>query len=224
MRLLLINPNSSDHITRRLAASARGALASGDVLTALTAATGPAAVRTPEQLQVAEASALAMAAEHAPMHDAIILGISLDGAVRRLRRSHPRIPVIGMTEAALLTACLRTEQVGLLTLGATLLPAYRQRVEEVGMASRMAGYEAVEAESAFSDGDDLHALPLLDLLSAACDRLRERGAESIVLAGAVICGYARALELRCEVPVFDGIECAVRQAMTLTALSGPAMS
>ena len=40
MRFLLINPNTSTHITQRLAASAQGALAPEDELTAVTAATG----------------------------------------------------------------------------------------------------------------------------------------------------------------------------------------
>lgn len=124
MRLLLINPNTSVHITRRLAASARLALLPEDELTVLTAPDGPPAVRTPEQLQEADRNAVAMAAAHEGSHDAIVLAISLDAAVRELRRRLPHLPVIGMTEAAVLTACLRAERVGLLTLGAGLLPMF----------------------------------------------------------------------------------------------------
>jgi len=211
VRLLLINPNTSDHITARLAASARAALDEHDVLTAVNAATGPAAVRTAAHLRVAENNALALAAEHAGSHDAIVLAISLDGAAPRLRRKLPGTPVIGMTEGALFTACLQAERVGLLTLGEALLPLYRRRIEEIGMASRMAGYEAAESESAFGDSE-IQELPLLDLLAAPCRRLRDAGAESIVLAGAVLCGYARPLESLCAIPVLDGVECAVRQA------------
>ena len=145
MRLLLINPNTSTHITQRLAASAQGALEAGDELAAVTAASGPAAVRTAEQLQQADANAMALAVAHAPGRDAIVLAISLDGAARDLRRRLPHLPVVGVTEAALLTACLRVERVGLLTLGASLLPLFRRRTEEVGVASRMAACEAVEA-------------------------------------------------------------------------------
>ncbi len=82
MRLLLINPNTSTHMTRRLAASARGALAPGDELTALTATRGPAAIRTAKQLQEADQNALAMAAAHARSHDAVVLGIPSTGWLR----------------------------------------------------------------------------------------------------------------------------------------------
>lgn len=212
MRLLLINPNSSAHITARLEASARSAMTAGDVLTAVTASDGPRAVRDADGLQQASASALALAAAHAPGHDAIVLGISLDGAAVALRERHPALPVIGMTEAALLTAALRAERLGLLTLGEALLPLYRQRVAQIGLAARLVACEAPEAGDAFAAGGPLVAPAVLEPLAVACNRLRQAGAEAIVLAGAVLCGYAAVLQARSSVPVFDGVACAVRQA------------
>lgn len=212
MRLLLINPNSSVHITERLAASARAAMLPGETLTALTAADGPLVVRDAEGLQQAEASALALAAAHAADHDAIVLGISLDGAAVPLRARHPALPVVGMTEAALLTAALRAERLGLLTLGEALLPLYRQRVAQVGLASRVAACEAPEVAAAFEPGAALVETAVLDALARAGERLRDAGAQAVVLAGAVLCGYADALQARCGLPVFDGVACAVGQA------------
>ncbi len=209
MRLLLINPNSSVHITERLAASARSALLPGESLTCLTAPTGPRAVRNADELAVAEASALALAAAQADTHDAIVLAISLDGAVPLLRQRHPALPVVGMTEAALLMACLRVERIGVLTLGSSLLDLYRQRVAQIGLASRVVAYQAPEAPAAFDTGGPLVAQPLLELLDQACARLRGDGAQAVVLAGAVLCGYAPALQQRCGLPVFDGVSCAV---------------
>ncbi|MEP7283914.1 MAG: aspartate/glutamate racemase family protein, partial [Rubrivivax sp.] len=124
----MINPNTSAHITERMAASARTTLIQGDVLTAITAVDGPAVVRSAVLLAQADVSAMALADTHASQHDAIVLGISLDGVAPRLRQHHPELPIVGMTEAALLTACLQCERIGLLTLGASLLPLYRQRV------------------------------------------------------------------------------------------------
>jgi allantoin racemase len=209
VRLLLINPNTSVHITERLAASAHTALLPGETLTCLTAPTGPRAVRNAEDLAVAEASALALAAAHADSHDALVLAISLDGAAPRLRQRHPAQPVVGMTEAALLMAGLRAEHIGVLTLGADLLDLYRQRVAQIGLATRVVAYQAPEAPAAFDAGGPRVSLPLLELLAMSCTRLREAGAQSVVLAGAVLCGYAAALQLRCGLPVFDGVASAV---------------
>lgn len=221
MRLLLINPNTSVHITERLVASARAALAAGDALTAVTARQGPAAVRDAAQLRAAEENALALAGEHAPGHDAIVLGISLDGAAPRLRARHPDLPVVGMTEAALLSACLRSERIGLLTLGASLLPLYRQRVEEIGLVSRVVAWEGPESTQAFAAGTARVDDAVLGVLADACGRMRMAGAQSVVLAGAVLCGYARDLALHCALPVFDGVSCAVGQARAQLALRQP---
>lgn len=209
MRLLLINPNTSTHISERLAASARSALLSGESLTCLTAPDGPRAVRSADDLAVAEASALALAAAQADTHDAIVLAISLDGAAPLLRQRHPALPVVGMTEAALLMACLRVERIGVLTLGASLLDLYRQRVSQIGLASRVVAYQAPEAPAAFEPGGLLVTPALLAVLEPACASLRAQGAQAVVLAGAVLCGYAPALQQRCGLPVFDGVRCAV---------------
>ena len=215
MRLLLINPNTSVHITERLAASARAALAAGESVTAITASDSPRVVRSAADLLQADANALALADAHVAGHDALVLGISLDGAAPLLRQRHPGLPVIGMTEAALLTACLRADRLGLLTLGGSMLPLYRQRVEQIGLTSRMAGYEAPESPRAFEPGAALQpavAPEVLDVLAAAINRLQAAGAQAVVLSGAVLCGYDRALQARCGLPVFDGVACAVAQA------------
>lgn len=215
MRLLLINPNTSAHITERLARSARAAMAPGDQLTAVTATQGPAVVRSAEDLLAAEASAIDLARTHASDHDAIVLGISLDGAADQLRCIHPGLPVVGMTEAALLTACMRSERIGLLTLGADLLPLYRQRVEKIGITSRVVAYQAPETAQAFEPGGAAVDPAVLAALVDAGERLRKEGAESIVLAGAVLCGYAGAISACCRVPVFDGMKCAAGHIRTL---------
>jgi Asp/Glu/hydantoin racemase len=56
----------------------------------------------------------------------------------------------------------------------------------------------------------------LALLYAAGTRLKAQGAQTLVLAGAVLCGgYAGELSARCGCPVFDGMVCAVQQARGL---------
>lgn len=162
MRLLLIKPNPSAHTTARLAASARRVMVEGEERVAVTASSGPRAGRSAADLKLAEASALLLAATHAatraPNHDAIVLAISLDGAAVQLRQQHPNLPVIGMTEAALLTACLRSDRLGLLTLGSAMLPLYRQRV------AVLCGYaEALQARC---------AMPVFDGVACAVKQAR----------------------------------------------------
>lgn len=211
MRLLLINPNTSAHITERLAASARAVLDRADTLDAVTGEGNPTVVQSAPDLQLANANALQLAHRHLAQHDAMLLAISLDGAAVLLREQFPAVPVVGMTEAAVLTACLRAERIGLLTLGASMLPLYQDRVAQIGVSSRVVTYAAPDAPFAFK-AQAIGIVPeLLDVLAPAVDGMRKAGAQVIVLAGAVLCGYAQALQQRCELPVLDGVQCAVQQ-------------
>jgi len=213
---LLINPNSSAHITQRLVASAHTALAPGDTLQAVTASGEPAVVRDAASLHQSEHNAVTLFDVHADACDAVLLGISLDGAAPTLRLRRPALPVIGMTEAALMSACLRAERVGVLTLGPALVPLYAARVAQIGLSSRVVGIEAPEAPLAFLPTTTGVHPDTLAVLCAAGKRLQTQGAQTLVLAGAVLCGgYAAELSARCGCPVFDGMVCAVEQARAL---------
>lgn len=173
-------------------------------------------VRDAATLQQAEHNAIALFDAHADACDAVLLGISLDGAAPLLRLRRPALPVVGMTEAALMSACLRAQRVGLLTLGPGLVPMYAARVAQIGLSSRVVGIEAPEAPQAFLPATMGVHPDTLALLCVAGTCLQAQGAQTLVLAGAVLCGgYAAELSARCACPVFDGMVCAVEQARGL---------
>lgn len=215
MRYLLINPNASAHITARLAASARAVLAAHETLQTVNAIDEPAVVRDAATLAQADRNALALFDAHAAGADAVLLGISLDGAADALRARAGGRPVVGMTEAAVMSALLSAPRIGLLTLGPAMVPLYTARVAQIGVAGRVAGIEAPEVPAAFLPQTTGIDPATLDALDAAGARLQAAGAGALVLAGAVLCGYAPALAARRAVPVFDGMACAVLQARAL---------
>lgn len=219
MRLLLINPNTSVHITERLAASARSQLPVGTTLTALTATEGPRAVRSPAEVQGATERVLVMAREHAAQHDAVVLGISLDCGLTQTRALCAPRPVIGMTEAACLLACLHGPRFGVLTLGRDMAGLYQDHVGKLGLGQRLAGVAAIESPAAFDTPENTVSAQVLDLMDAATQSLLQNGADAIVLAGAVLCGYAPALQQRVGKPVLDGVACAVQLALAQLALA-----
>jgi len=220
MKLLLINPNSSEQITERLAASARPLLGPHDHLKALTASEGPRAVTLAAELPAAAERVLAMACRHGPDHDAVLIAISLDCGLADTRAAFAPRPVIGMTEAACLMALTHGPRFGLLTLGPQIAPLYEAHVEALGLASRLAGLAAPELPQAY--GAPAHALDpaITETLAAAAQDLVDKGADSIVLAGAVLCGYAPALQARLGRPVLDGVACGVLLARARLALAG----
>lgn len=209
-RLLLVNPNTSTFITERLARSARAHLAAGTSLTALTATEGPAAVRSPAELSAAGERVLAMAQARQADHDAVIVGISLDCGLAATRAAWAPRPVMGMTEAACLMACRLGPGFALLTLGPSMADSYRDHVASLGLSQRLVGVGAPDAPEAFSAAPHEVLPSVLDALVGAAQPLHERGACCMVLAGAVLCGYAEALSQRLNLPVLDGVTCAVQ--------------
>lgn len=215
MRLLLLNPNASAHITARMAASARRALSGRDELVEVTNAHGPAAVRDARTLSQAMAGVPALLAQHLPRCDALVLGISLDGQIDQLRAACDGKPALGMTEAAIAMAARSVRRIGLITLGHDLAPLYGQLMAARLPPERDAGVLTTEVDSAFAAGPALDAHLLAALISAAS----KRPADGYVLGGAVLCGYDAALQAELGRPVFDGVYCAVRWMQEIACAS-----
>lgn len=209
MRLLLVNPNTTEHITQRLATSARKVLPAGSTLTTVTATQGPKAVRSAADVPAATDNVLRMVGEQITGHDAVLLGISLDCGLWELRQRYVHQPVIGMTEAACLMACLHGPRFGLLTLGTHMAPMYLAQVAQLGLSQRLAGVVAPEAPQAFDALPDQVSPEVLDVLTQAARTSLEQGAQCIVLAGAVLTGYGPKLEKRLTCPTLDGMASAV---------------
>lgn len=215
MRLLLVNPNSSKDITDRLALSARKVMGPDDQLTAITAKNAPLAITQPHEVAEAGDRVVELALSHFSGHNAILVGISLDCGLSKLRRSISGVPVLGMTESACLLACARGERFGVLTLGHRMGPLYKDHVTKLGLESRMVGVRAPDISQAFNLPPTECPSHIIDALAKEAQELIKAGADSVVLAGAVLCGYAPALERISGAPVFDGITSAALLARDL---------
>ena len=216
MKLLVVNGNTTDAITARIAATARAAASPGTEIVAVSAPFGARVVGTRAEDAIAAHAVLEAAARHHAGCDAVVVAISSDAGLAATRELLP-IPVVGITEAALLTACTVGGAFGVLTFGARAGAWSRELVAAYGLASRLAGIEALDAPpAAFADPDGF-AAPLL----AGIERLVARGADAVVIAGAAFAGSAGTLQPRAPVPVLDGIACGVAFAEMLARLGLP---
>jgi allantoin racemase len=215
MKILLVNPNTSKRVTERIAKVARRAAAPGTEVVAVTATTGVPYIATRAEAAVAGRTTLELMAECAAGCDAAIVAAFGDpglGGARELLS----IPVVGLAEASMLTACMLGRRFSIVTFSKSLGPWYQECVEYHGLVSRFASIRC--AEGGFSDiasvGSEKEAM-LLEL----CDRaISEDGAEVIILGGAPLAGMAFDVRERVAVPLVDGIAAAVEQAQTLARL------
>jgi allantoin racemase len=215
MRLLVANANTTQAITDACAAAARAAASAGTEIVAATPRFGPAVISSRAENVIAGHALLDLLAEHAGRVDACLLAVSHDTALEAAKQMMP-CPVIGMTEAACLTACLHGGRFGLVTFGG--VETYRELVARHGLSARLAALAGVDATppEAVADPDGVGTKVL-----AAVEGLAAQGAESVVLAGAALAGFDRRLQARAPVALLDGMACGVRMAEMMVALGLP---
>jgi allantoin racemase len=215
MRLLIINPNISESVTALIEAEAQRTASPGTQITMQTAAFGVAYIETRFEALIGAYATAQLAAEHHANHDAVIVAAFGDPGLSGLREVLP-VPVLGMTESALATACLLGHRFSIIAISQRIQAWYREVVEGNGLIGRLASIRALDRPLAsIGNVQDEHA----ETLHALCERaVKEDGAEVIVLAGAPLAGLARVLHGQLPVPVVDGVSSAVRHAETLFAL------
>lgn len=218
MRLLLLNANTSTFVTDKVAAQARRWARAGTEIVPATAGFGARIIATRTELAIAEHATIDALAQHAPGCDAVVLAVSYDTALRAAREMLS-IPVVGITEAALTSACMLGTRIGVVMFGRRVLPLYQELARLQGLDSRIAAWRALESSAPYGDGDQSAVDEMV--VDAACAMVEEAGCEAIVLAGAVMAGVPQRLQARVPVPLLEGVSCAVGHAEALVHLGAP---
>lgn len=215
MRLLLINPNISSSVTELIRAEAQRSAAPGTEVTVLTAAFGVAYIETRMEALIGAYAAAQLAAAHAPGHDAVIIAAFGDPGLAGIRELLP-VPVLGLTESALASACLLGHRFSIIAISQRIQAWYGEVVRANGLDARLASIRALDQPLG-----DIGAVQQdhSERLQALCERAVDQdGADVIILAGAPLAGLARGLRGRLPVPVVDGVSSAVCHAQSLVAL------
>ena len=216
MRLLLLNPNTSQSVTDRIAAAARAVAGPTTELLPVTAPRGVPYIATRAEATIGGAVALELLAELQGGFDVAVIAAFGDPGLGGARELFP-VPVIGLAEAGMLTACMLGRSFAIVTFSQSLEPWYEECVAWHGLRERCAGVYALEGTfRSISDVQDEKEGLLVDLANHAIERAN---ADVVVLAGAPLAGLARRVRDRVPVPVVDCVEAAVKQGETLAALA-----
>ena len=152
MRILVVNPNTTQAVTDRIAAVGRAAATAGTTLDFVTAPFGPAVISSRAEDALAGHGALEAVATHYDGHDAVILGASWDTALAGLRELMP-VPCVGFTESAITVATQIAERFALVTVGPRAASGHRRIVAECGLLGRLAGIGEIDIDyAAILDG------------------------------------------------------------------------
>jgi allantoin racemase len=216
MRVLVVNGNTSEAITLLLVAEAQRIVAPGTEIVAVTAPFGPAYIANRAESAIAAHAVLTALAQHADGCDAAIIACFGEPGLAAARELLP-IPVVGMAEAAMLTACMLGGSFGIVTGGERWVPMLEELARAYGLERRLARVRAHRLEGAAIARDPEAAGRQLAELATAC--AVEDGADCVILGGAGLAGIARRIAPGVPVPLLDGFDCALRQAQLLAALA-----
>jgi allantoin racemase len=215
MRLLIINPNISHSVTDLIEAEAHRTAAADTQIQMATAASGVAYIETRFEALLGAHAATVIAGERLGSYDAVLVAAFGDPGLLALKEVLD-VPVVGMTEAALMTAAQLGQRISIIAISRRITSWYRECVAQNGMLDRLASIRHLDRplRDAGSVQED-HAERLLELSHLA---VNEDGADVLILAGAPLAGLARGLAGRLPVPVVDGVSCGVAQAQLLHRL------
>src|SRR5215207_3742412 len=211
-KILIVNPNTTTSMTETIAEAARAVAAPGTEIAAVTSSMGPASIEGfyDEAFAV---PGLIKALSDSPDADAAIIACFDDTGLDAARTAVP-YPVVGICEAALITAGQIAKRITVITTLPRSIVPLEELVRRYGFAERV---RVTACDVAVLDldrpGSGAEAK-----LEAEISRALDKGAEAIVLGCAGMADLAQKLSRKFGVPVVDGVAAAVKQAEALAGL------
>jgi allantoin racemase len=217
-RILVVNSNTSEGVTARIAAAARAAALPGTSIEAVSAPFGLPLIVTRADWLLAGPATLAALSARRGSYDAAVIACfgdpGLDAAKELLE-----VPVLGISEAAFHAAAMLGRRFGIVSFTAALRPMFEDCLAQHGLAARCAGFRMGPP---FAGDPGRVAEERAEMLVALCrESVEEDGAEAVILAGGPLAGLAPVLAPRVPVPLVDGTAAAVRLAQALVGLAPP---
>jgi allantoin racemase len=214
MRILIVNPNTTASMTRKIGDAAKTAASPRTEVTAVNPEFGPASIEGYYD-EAFSIPGLLAEMQKVPDADAYVIAC-FDDTGLDAARCVTTAPVIGIGEAAFHLASLLGGRFSVVTTLSRSVPAIEHNLVRYGLASRCANVRASDVAVLDLEipGSDARAR-----ISAQIGRaIAEDRAEAIVLGCAGMAELASALAVEHGLPVVDGVSAAVKLAESLVGL------
>jgi allantoin racemase len=209
MRILFVNPNTSEEFTRRIQSVANRYALPGTTVVARNPASGPRSIECVYDEILSSPGTLELVISEIDQSDAVAIACYSDHPTIYALREITDKPVIGIAEASMYMACMLGHKFSVVTTNREWEPLLWDAVRRYGLAERCAsvrttGMPVLALESATPE--ETYAL----ILTAARQAIEMDGAEVICLGCAGMAGLDKQLEGELAVPVVDGVASALK--------------
>ncbi len=212
MRILVVNPNTSEEMTRDIGEEARRYARPGTEIEVTSPAWGPRSIEGHYEEEIAAVAALETIRERAADFDGVVIACYGDPGLFAAREISP-VPVVGIAEASMLMACTVAHRFSIVTVLPRVRPMLEDMVRLHGLQERCVSVRTTPLSVLDCERDPTAAER--EIVRAARAAIAEDGAEAICLGCAGMGPLDKAVQAQVEVPVLDGVACAVKLVESL---------
>ncbi|MFC1477357.1 aspartate/glutamate racemase family protein [candidate division KSB1 bacterium] len=201
MRILIINPNSDKDMTAAIKKAAEGYVRDDYEVTCVFTPGAPRFIETYEDQVKAAPGMLTLIREHEKDYDAFINACHCDPNLDAMKECNAK-PVVGIGEASMKLASMLGHRFSVLSTDLHSIPNKEALIRKYNLERVCASVRAPGPEYAGSDDEEKY-------YTTARKAIEEDMAEVIVLGCAGLVGLDKKLQKRLNVPVLDGVICAL---------------
>jgi len=209
-RILVINPNCSEAVTRGIdEAVAPLRLAGGPAIECATLREGPPGIETQQHVDGVVAPLLDLVSRKEKEYSAFVIACYSDPGLHSLREA-TRKPVLGIAECGILTALTLGQKFGVIAILRQSIPRHLRYVGALGVAERLAA-ELPIGLGVTELADEKRAF---GRMAEVAKTLRdEHGADAVVMGCAGMARYRKPLQDAIGLPVVEPTQAAVSMAI-----------
>lgn len=209
MRILFINPNTTESFTKGIIVSVAKYKAQDTEVVALNPSTGPATIESIYDEMLSGAASLQVFLENLDQFDGFVFACYGNEGLVQAAREATEKPVLGITEASYQMACMLGRKFSVVTTGDRWESLLWDSVKLHGLETRCASIRptSINTSELEESGDDAVKAYLMKEARIA---LEQDGADVILLGCAGLTGFDKVMQAELGVPVIDGVVAALK--------------
>ena len=214
-KIVVINPNTTASMTDRIRLVSESVISDDFCLTVVNPSSGPASIEGYYDEAMSLAGLLDLVKQH---HDAAGFVIAcFDDTGLDAARCLTESPVVGIGEAAYHMASMISNKFGVVTTLSRSIPALEHNLVRYGLAARCSGVRASDIPVLEVEASNGKAF---ERINAEVEQaIKTDKAEAIVLGCAGMAELGATLHDLHNIPVLDGISCAIKQVEAMIYLN-----
>ena len=209
-RILVVNPNSTEAITRGIDAACEPLrMAGGPAIECVTLAEGPPGIESQQHVDGVVAPLLALVRRREADCDAFVIACYSDPGLHSVREATKK-PVLGISECGIFTALTLGHLFGVIAILKQSIPRHLRYVGALGVSDRLAGELPVGLPVVELSDEKKTFGRMVDVGTALRDT---HGANVVVMGCAGMARYRKPLQDALGIPVVEPTQAAVTMAI-----------